>query len=459
MYLITTCASCAAPLEQTGTGVRVKQCSRCKTRYCSASCQRDHWKKRGGGHKTTCEKIAADGGAEMFYALGKYGKAIEEAFVACEEPPAGVTCCICNSRNSRTDPEDCLVRRCACRGTEGFAHFTCLATRAERAVENKRESREAMWRRWHTCQQCGQQFHGVVRHALGWSCWVTYRMLPEGDELRCRALDELGHGLFAVGRYEDALTAFAGAATCWEAVPKERKNVRQQYVSQSLVAMCCSKLGRCVRSLVSPNSPNTTMSGHELMHDAIDSANCFSRVLRWPQMDGRLESIFSLRYATCLLEDNFVAKAMRHLIVAIPKATRALGEDHAIVIELGWRFAQANYLTHFFGHDNYRNDLIFSIEGHVTMLRRSSRVLGNHHPTTRAIAASLKLCFDEQLGWTLDDDVRKWLYVRRLLDGDFPPDPADFHFLSDYDPNDLTLDMMRQKALLERLNILDSSDD
>ena len=82
MYLITTCASCAAPLEQTGTGVRVKQCSRCKTRYCSASCQRDHWKKRGG-HKTTCEKIAADGGAEMFHALGKYGKAIEEAFLAC----------------------------------------------------------------------------------------------------------------------------------------------------------------------------------------------------------------------------------------------------------------------------------------------------------------------------------------------------------------------------------------
>ena len=176
-------------------------------------------------------------------------------------------------------------------------------------------------------------------------------------------------------------------------------------------------------------------------------------------MDGRLESIFSLRYATCLLEDNFVAEAMRHLIVAIPKATRALGEDHAIVIELGWRFAQANYLTHFFGHDNYRNDLIFSIEGHVTMLRRSSRVLGNHHPTTRAIAASLKLCFDEQLDWTLDDDVRKWLWVRRLLDGDFPPDPADFHFISDLDPNDVTLDMMRQKVFLKRLNIWDGDSD
>ena len=60
---------------------------------------------------------------------------------------------------------------------------------------------------------------------------------------------------------------------------------------------------------------------------------------------------------------------------------------------------------------------------------------------------------------TLDDDVRKWLYVRRVLDGDFPPDPADFPFLSDYDPNDLTLDMMRQKVLFKRWNILASDSD
>ena len=467
MYLITTCASCAAPLEQTGTGVRVKQCSRCKTRYCSASCQRDHWKKRGGGHKTTCEKIASDGGAEKSYAMKKYLDGLEDALKACNSEEvkramcdaddrddhstlSTLTCYICKSRT-----DEGFVRGCACRGTEGFVHFTCLIRQARNAVKNKRESREAMWTRWHTCQQCGQQFHGVVRHALGWSCWVTYRELSEGDERRCRALDELGHGLFAVGRYEDALAASTAAAKGWQAVPKERNGGRQEYVSQSLVAMCCSKLGRRVRSVISPNSPNTTMSGHELMRDAINSANCFGRILRLPQMtDGRLESILSLRFATCLLEDNFVAEAFKHLIVAIPKAKRVLGEDHAIVIELGWRFAQTNYLTHFFGHAGFRSDLIFSIEGHVTILKRSSRVLGNHHPTTRAIAASLKLCFDEQLDWTLDGDIRNWLYVRRVLDGDFPPDRADFPFLSDYDPNDLTLDMMRQKALLERLNIL-----
>ena len=445
MYLITSCASCAAPLEPTGTGV--KKCSRCKTRYCSASCQRDHWKKRGGGHKTTCEKIAADGGAEMFHALGKYGKAIEEAFVACEEPPASVTCYICNS--GRTKDEDCFVRGCACRGTEGFAHFTCLVGQARHAVENKRESREAMWARWHTCQQCGQQFHGVVRHALGWSCWLSYRALSEGNELQCRALDELGHGLFAVGRYEDALAAFAGAATCWKAVPKERKSGHQQHVSQSLIAMCLSKLGRHGTPVINRKRLGKVakpQSGLEMMNDALCTSPYYGAI------DKRLQSIFFLRYAVCLLEDNSVARAMKALIAATPEATRVLGEDHAIVIELDWRLSQAKYLSHFFCHDGYRNDLILSIKAHVEVIGRSSRVLGNHHPTTRAIAASLKLCFDEQLGWTLDDDVRKWLYVRRLLDGDFPPDPADFHLR--YDEIDPTLDMVRQKAFLESLNIL-----
>ena len=127
-----------------------------------------------------------------------------------------------------------------------------------------------------------------------------------------------------------------------------------------------------------------------------------------------------------------------------------VGEDHAIVIELGWRFAQGQYLFHFFGLDSYRHDLISSIKGHYKTLLKSSRVLGNHHPTTQAIAASLKLCFDEQLDWTLDDDIRKWLYVHRVLDGNFPPDRADFLRLSDYDADE---NMNLVIEFLQRLNV------
>ena len=108
---------------------------------------------------------------------------------------------------------------------------------------------------------------------------------------------------------------------------------------------------------------------------------------------------------------------------AISKAELALGKDHATVIELRWRYAQAIFRFHFFGHGDYRGDLMKSIRRHIGVLARSSRVLGIEHPTTQNIAASLSLCFDEQLGWSVDDTPAELLAVRPLLD-DFPADLA-----------------------------------
>ena len=39
----------------------------------------------------------------------------------------------------------------------------------------------------------------------------------------------------------------------------------------------------------------------------------------------------------------------------------------------------------------------------MTAQENSSRVLGDHHPLTEKIHASIELCFAEQLDWTLDD--------------------------------------------------------
>ena len=46
-------------------------------------------------------------------------------------------------------------------------------------------------------------------------------------------------------------------------------------------------------------------------------------------------------------------------------------------------------------------------EGHVDALVWMTNTLGAKHPMTLAIRASLKLCFEEQLDWTLDDIPRK----------------------------------------------------
>ena len=69
--LLTNCAACAAPLPRLA-----KQCSRCQTRYCNATCQTDHWRR---GHKQICKKIHRGGGAEQYHADKKYKEAVAVA--------------------------------------------------------------------------------------------------------------------------------------------------------------------------------------------------------------------------------------------------------------------------------------------------------------------------------------------------------------------------------------------
>ena len=73
--ILTTCAACAAPLAHTAP-----RCIRCKTRYCDATCQHDHWRR---GHKQICKKIHRGGNAEQYYADKKYKEAVAVAVEAC----------------------------------------------------------------------------------------------------------------------------------------------------------------------------------------------------------------------------------------------------------------------------------------------------------------------------------------------------------------------------------------
>ena len=101
------------------------------------------------------------------------------------------------------------MRGCACRGTAGFAHVSCLAEQAKilvaEALENNLDE-EPHWIRWHTCSLCEQQYHGVVYCALGWACWKTYLGRPETDEFRAMAMTRLGNGLSSARHHEDTLT-------------------------------------------------------------------------------------------------------------------------------------------------------------------------------------------------------------------------------------------------------------
>ena len=125
----------------------------------------------------------------------------------CADDTKGQTCYICTEAVHWKTKEG-LVRGCACRGTAGFAHVSCLAEQAKILVAEAEENNldDTRFARWHTCSLCEQDYHGVVRCALGWACWKTYVGRPEGDQLLGMALNQLGNGLQRARHHDDALS-------------------------------------------------------------------------------------------------------------------------------------------------------------------------------------------------------------------------------------------------------------
>ena len=131
--ILTQCAVCATEL-----GLSLgKKCGRCSTRYCGAECQVQHWKE--GGHDKLCKMIKKAGGAEQYNANKKYAEAVA---VAARNAPRTR-----RARRASSARRPCigrrrrgLVRGCACRGTAGFAHVSCLAEQAKILVAEGEEN-------------------------------------------------------------------------------------------------------------------------------------------------------------------------------------------------------------------------------------------------------------------------------------------------------------------------------
>ena len=160
--ILTTCASCAAPLTHTAP-----QCGRCQTRYCGRPCQVQHYKE--GGHKALCKKIRKGGGAEQYHADKKYKEAVAEAVEKCADDTKGQTCYICTEAVHWKTKEG-LVRSCACRGTSGVAHVSLVEqakiwSRGQRTIWTTRHARWAVG-------SVGVEQHLMVV-ARRWACWKT----------------------------------------------------------------------------------------------------------------------------------------------------------------------------------------------------------------------------------------------------------------------------------------------
>mmetsp|Transcript_866 Transcript_866/g.2451 ORF Transcript_866/g.2451 Transcript_866/m.2451 type:complete len:406 (+) Transcript_866:808-2025(+) len=352
--ILTTCAACAAPLAH-----NAPRCVRCHVRYCDATCQHDHWRR---GHKQMCKKIHRGGNAEQYYADKKYKEAVAVAVEACAEDTKGQTCYICTQALHWKTKEG-LVRMCACRGTAGFAHVSCLMEQAkilmDEVEENNLDDRalEKRWERWHKCGQCEQNYHGIVACALGWACWKTYLGRSETDQIRLSATRLLGNVLFDAGDHEDALLARQAELSLMKRVGAPGDHMLRV---QTRVGYSYNALGRHEEGLPLQRD---VYSGRLKLHG-----------------ENHQETIWSAGYlANSLYRTRRFDEGKALLRKVIPVARRVLGKGNIDVIRLRWSYGLFLYRAPDATLDDIREAVATMEETYGTV----RRAFGAEHSYTR----------------------------------------------------------------------------
>ena len=228
----------------------------------------------------------------------------------------------------------------------------------EEAEENNLSGKVRIerWRRWHTCSLCEQEYHGVVRCALGWACWKTYLGRPETDPARNSAMNHLVNGLNASGHYEDALSVQEAALSMKRRLGASEKSM---LVTQGNLSITYEHLGRTDDSL---RMKKAVYAGHvrlfgDLHEKTFDSA---------------------LNLSIALVRADEASEAMSFTRRLLPLARRALGADHGVCL----RFAHAYVHSVMNCAAASRDELIFAEKLIADTVRRLRRVFGIAHPNT-----------------------------------------------------------------------------
>jgi len=326
-----------------------------------------HWKE--GGHDKLCKKIKKSGGAEQYNADQRYAKAVAVAVEKCADDTKGQTCYICTQALHWKTKEG-LVRGCACRGTAGFAHVSCLAEQAKilmgEAEENNLGSKvlNERWRRWARCSLCEQAYHGVVSCALGWACWKTYLGRPETGWSQAAAAGQLGNGLYHAGHLEDALSVQKALLSLHRRLGSPNANI---LALQSNMASTHGELGRLDEAM-------------PLRRDV------YSERLRLNGEEHEGTLLAALNYADTLCKLQRFAEPKLLLHRTIPVALRVLGAEHILTLKMRWAYARALYNNPAVTLD----DLHESVTTLEDTARTVRRVFGNTHPLAMDIEGNLE---------------------------------------------------------------------
>ena len=261
------------------------------------------------------------------------------------------------------------MRMCACRGTAGFAHVSCLAEQAKILVAEAEENNldadawNERFARWHTCSLCEQEYHGVVRFALGCACWKTYLGRREEDWARRFAMRQLGNGLFAAEHYEDALSVRGAELSMLRRLGDSEHNILD---AQSNLATSYYQLGRVENAI------------------RIERDVCFG-YLKLYGAEHEHTLISANNYAGSLIELKRYQEAKAVFRKTMPVARRVLIEGDTL-FKMRWNYARALYLD----ASATLDDLGEAVTTLEDVERIARRVLGGAHPTTTTIERYLQ---------------------------------------------------------------------
>jgi len=262
------------------------------------------------------------------------------------------------------------VRGCSCRGTAGFAHVSCLAEQAKILMDEAEENnlddkvKTERWVRWEHCSLCEQDYHGVVRCALGWACWKTYVGRSETDWVRSMAMSQLGNGLSAAEQYEDALSVREAELSTLRRLDADEDNI---LIAQNNLANMYQALGReqlAIRMRQEVYAGRLELLGAE--HSQTVSAAC--------------------NYAYSLVRLDRYQEARSLLRKTLPVARRVLGASHDHTLRMRWTYAQSLYVDPGATLDDLR-EAVATLEDAERIARR---VLGGAHPITAGMGRGLR---------------------------------------------------------------------
>ena len=223
---------------------------------------------------------------------------------------------------------------------------------------------QARWDRWYSCSLCEQNYHGVVRCALGWACWKTYVGRPETDRLRMMAMNQLGSGLASAGHHEDALSVQEAELSMMRRLGADEDDL---LIAQGNLAITYEMVGRLE-------------DGLRIRQDV------YLRRLEFFGEEKEETLIAANNYAATLIDLKRFEEVRSLMRGVMPVARRVLGESDALSFRMRWSYAEALYSADGATLDDVR-EAVATLEDTE---RTARRVLGGAHPTVVDVERALR---------------------------------------------------------------------